>query len=269
MTGKRGVAGEGCRLMNHDGFLQAILDDPDDDAVRLIYADWLEEQGDPHGEFIRVQCELASGGKGPQRSRLVEREQELLRQHEVEWTKLIRRLVKQWMFRRGFIESVMVKAGQFFESVDSLFRQTPVRQLQLCGGPPFRSGLGSALATCPHLRRIQTLDLSYTDLGSNGLQALAVSEYLDGLTTLNVSYNNIGNGGARALAGSPLLARLHHLDLSYNEIGPAGLRDLASAFAAQGEGCLLRSLDLRGNGLGSAGIRVIRGSPVLRRVAKW
>jgi uncharacterized protein (TIGR02996 family) len=44
----------------NEALMQAILDDPDDDGVRLVYADWLEEHG--HTEraaFIRVQCELA------------------------------------------------------------------------------------------------------------------------------------------------------------------------------------------------------------------
>jgi uncharacterized protein (TIGR02996 family) len=255
--------------MTHDGFLQAILDDPDDDGLRLIYADWLEEHGDPRGAFIRVQVELARTKAGAGRSRLVEREQELLHLHEWEWAKCVRRLVKHWTFRRGFIESVVVEAGLFFEIADKLFRQAPVRQLRFRGVPAFRDSLGRALAECSQLRRIHTLDLSESELGSNGLQALAVSEYLDGLTTLNVSSNDIGDGGARALAGSWLLPRLNYLDLSYNRIGPGGLRDLAVALAVPGEGCLLRSLDVRGNRLGSAGIWVIRGSPVLKRVAKW
>lgn len=42
-----------------DPFLAAILADPFDDQPRLVYADYLDEQGDPRGEFIRVQCELA------------------------------------------------------------------------------------------------------------------------------------------------------------------------------------------------------------------
>jgi uncharacterized protein (TIGR02996 family) len=34
--------------------LQAALDSPDDEAVRLVYADWLEEQGDTDGAaFMR------------------------------------------------------------------------------------------------------------------------------------------------------------------------------------------------------------------------
>jgi uncharacterized protein (TIGR02996 family) len=39
-------------------FLAAIRDDPCDDAVRLIYADWLAEHGRPEfAEVIRLQCE--------------------------------------------------------------------------------------------------------------------------------------------------------------------------------------------------------------------
>lgn len=45
----------------------AILADPDDDLVRLAYADWLDEQGRAErAEFIRVQIELAAGLPGPE-----------------------------------------------------------------------------------------------------------------------------------------------------------------------------------------------------------
>jgi len=37
---------------------RAILDDPEDTTLRLVYADCLEEQGDPQAEFIRVQCRM-------------------------------------------------------------------------------------------------------------------------------------------------------------------------------------------------------------------
>ena len=41
----------------------AILADPDDDTVRLAYADWLDENGQSErAEFIRVQIELARLG---------------------------------------------------------------------------------------------------------------------------------------------------------------------------------------------------------------
>ncbi len=41
---------------DHD-FLQAILADPDDGTLRLVYADWLEEQGDARAEFLRLQAQ--------------------------------------------------------------------------------------------------------------------------------------------------------------------------------------------------------------------
>jgi uncharacterized protein (TIGR02996 family) len=48
----------------HLGFLYAILETPDDPEPRLIYADWLEEQGDPvsraRAEYLRVECALAA-----------------------------------------------------------------------------------------------------------------------------------------------------------------------------------------------------------------
>src|SRR5262245_54674013 len=46
-------------MKNEDAFLGAILDQPDDDTSRLVYADWLEERGDLRGEFLRLDCALA------------------------------------------------------------------------------------------------------------------------------------------------------------------------------------------------------------------
>jgi uncharacterized protein (TIGR02996 family) len=37
-------------------FITAIHQNPRDDAIRLVFADWLEERDDPYGEFIRLQC---------------------------------------------------------------------------------------------------------------------------------------------------------------------------------------------------------------------
>src|SRR2546421_120543 len=43
-----------------EAFLEDICAHAEDDAPRLIYADWLEEHGQPdRAEFIRVQCRLA------------------------------------------------------------------------------------------------------------------------------------------------------------------------------------------------------------------
>src|SRR5947209_3246706 len=36
-----------------DRFLQAIRESPADDDLRLVFADWLEDQGDPRGQLMR------------------------------------------------------------------------------------------------------------------------------------------------------------------------------------------------------------------------
>src|SRR4051794_31455126 len=45
------------------GFLDDILDHPDDDTPRLVYADWLTDRGgrddQARAELIRIQCQQA------------------------------------------------------------------------------------------------------------------------------------------------------------------------------------------------------------------
>jgi uncharacterized protein (TIGR02996 family) len=59
-------------MSDQEGLLRAILEDPEDDTVRLAYADWLDEHDQPErAEFIRIQITLSKdipcdhcGGKG-------------------------------------------------------------------------------------------------------------------------------------------------------------------------------------------------------------
>ncbi len=41
-------------------FMQAIFDDPADETPRLVYADWLEEQDDPRGQYLRAESKWAA-----------------------------------------------------------------------------------------------------------------------------------------------------------------------------------------------------------------
>jgi uncharacterized protein (TIGR02996 family) len=71
-------------------FLQAIRDKIDDDMPRLVYADWLEEQGKPYqvgrAELIRIQCALERLlPNQPQFDELLQRETQLLQAHWKDW----------------------------------------------------------------------------------------------------------------------------------------------------------------------------------------
>jgi uncharacterized protein (TIGR02996 family) len=73
-------------MAERDSFLNAIQKNPNDSMVRLVFADWLEERGDPHGELIRIQCKLHDWvSDREERAELQARERELLVEHYDEW----------------------------------------------------------------------------------------------------------------------------------------------------------------------------------------
>src|SRR5262249_46987469 len=85
-------------------FLSDIAAKADDDAPRLVYADWLDENGGPdRAQFIRVQCRLASMGKFDlARYELEGQEEELLRLHGKKWRKPLAKFTADIEFQRGF-----------------------------------------------------------------------------------------------------------------------------------------------------------------------
>src|SRR5207244_10968268 len=102
-SGARGGAAPGEECMSlQDAFLADIIADPDDDAVRLIYADWLMEHDQPErGEFIRLQIAGTGSQARNQRLTLDVRERQLLAQREEEWVGELREFVVACEFHRG------------------------------------------------------------------------------------------------------------------------------------------------------------------------
>ncbi len=107
-------------------FIRAILANREDDAPRLIYADWMEELGEgERAEYIRLACELArlpycDGECSPRVERscracvIRRREKELLYNHGAEWLEgcpvEFPSPFRGDIFRRGFIQSVTLTA---------------------------------------------------------------------------------------------------------------------------------------------------------------
>ncbi len=65
-------------MTDEQAFLQYILENPSDWTARLVFADWLEERSDPRSELIRLQHALTQRIEVPNRTRLEERQRELL-----------------------------------------------------------------------------------------------------------------------------------------------------------------------------------------------
>ncbi len=65
---------------------QALVEDPDDLASHMAYADYLHDKGDPRGELIQIQLALEDENHSPhERKKLQAREEKLLKKHEREW----------------------------------------------------------------------------------------------------------------------------------------------------------------------------------------
>jgi uncharacterized protein (TIGR02996 family) len=220
-----------------DPLFQAILDDPDDDGVRLVYADYLEEHGEPErAEFIRVQIELARLPEGdPRRPALEKRERAVLERHEDEWVGPLRPRLGEWSFDRGMLE-VAVSVAEFLSHAEALSRFPSAPFIHLYGRSVGRENI-AALAASPFLARVCTLALGgwygydrEDDLLDDEQAALlASSPYVTGLKWLELRCNTLGDAGVQALASSDPLSALRGLDLRANRFGDGGLLALSAA----------------------------------------
>src|SRR5687767_4232018 len=96
---------------------QALLDEiaarPGDDAPRLVYADWLDDHGEPdRAELIRLQCRMADmdhlGNEWQRLEPLRERAEALLRKHRRRWLEVLPAWARkaEQGFDRGFPASL-------------------------------------------------------------------------------------------------------------------------------------------------------------------
>jgi uncharacterized protein (TIGR02996 family) len=230
----------------HDGLLQAILDDPYDDDVRLVYADWLEDhdQAERAG-FIRLQIELARLPKGDKRRKNMERrEKALLAEHAQEWFSPPAgwQVRQPFHVRRGFPEVLHVEVADAIEHQDAIARWPIIR---LRGRDLHTTSLDRVqlLAESPFLARIRELDLNYTPIGFEGLRILARSPHAVNLVRLEIGNNNIGDTGASLLARTSYMPGLRELDLCHNRITSVGLRALLRSKQRRA----IRALSLSGN----------------------
>src|SRR5690349_21170056 len=239
-------------------FLAAIREQPGDDLPRLIYADYLDERGDPRGEFIRAQIERPTLPVGdPRRFELIARERELLHEHEEEWLGPLAAVVSNHEFRRGFIDFVLVMTDAFLENVETIFAWVPVQHVKLRGA----LGWVKALAQRPELAYLTNIDLSFDHLEAADARHLAASPHLKRLAHLNLNGSHLGDEGGLALAASPSLARLRTLLLEDCHLSATAVRALAGSPHLAG----LRTLELSDNPLGDAGARALAAAPFLRR----
>jgi uncharacterized protein (TIGR02996 family) len=128
-----------------------VIAHPNDDEPRLVYADVLTAEGDPHGELIIIQCELARARartidelvflprEDPSTflrcARLMRRQNELLALHRERW--VVDALgfkpaeYHRVDFERGFPQDVTLHSKEVVRGVKHLLERSPLRALEI------------------------------------------------------------------------------------------------------------------------------------------
>ena len=277
--------------------IEAIVEAPDDDAPRLVYADFLQTKGDPRGELIQLQCQLAAAPDDDRRRAIRIQENKLLAAHRDAWLAPLYALLRdatisyKFELRRGFVEHAEIGI-RALPLLDRLIAVAPLlRSLRL-----FDDGTMEIPSKQPKLagvleqsafRRMIHLEISLPGAGNAAAREVAGATTLANLRALKLQMSVWGemltyfkappaelvldDVGATALAESPYLAKLESLDLDSNRIGLAGvfaiargdwrLRELVLANNAMRAGDVLET-----KGLAAATLDVVLAGPALERL---
>jgi uncharacterized protein (TIGR02996 family) len=241
---------------------QAILDDPEDDAARLVYADWIEEHGQAEAEraqFIRVQCELARPGLDEARRAELERhKRRLLTGRKKAWLAELPKLrgVMWGDFVRGFVGSARLQSVfMFHRHAKRIFESAPIQvlwfkqvaalkgignskylshvtEIHLLGTYLLKVESLADLIQSPRLGRLRHLSMPGTALGDEGARILAQHmKNFPRLAVLDLGQCGIRDAGANFLAESPHLVGLEKLLLGGNRFTAAGRAALVERFS--------------------------------------
>ncbi|MFM8272421.1 MAG: TIGR02996 domain-containing protein [Gemmata sp.] len=207
-------------MSDRDALLAAILANPAEDTPRLVYADWLQENGEPaRGEFVRLQVGAAQAEPfSPQARECEAAAQRLLAKNVQAWTRHISDHVVGQRFVRGFVGHAVVNAATFARDAPALFAVEPVDSLQV-----MRFAFTTATVSLdpflnsPHVARVARLDLSALGRHADDFEPLAsAAPRLTALTDLGLRDRPVPPAWLRALLASSDLPALAGLDLADN-----------------------------------------------------
>lgn len=204
-------------LSQHEAFLRAIFDAPDDDTPRLVYADFLQENGDEaRARFIRWQC-----GHGERPASVPDFPEQYVRGFPRHWkttavsleqlrdADALRRklaLACPASFAVGGVKLCegRITSGEPFDTLFALSAFARVAELNLAGDEIEEADAADAMFTPFRLEPVIT---------TAGVEALARHRGVRRITSLILTNNNLDSDAARALVKSPYLDNLKRLQL--------------------------------------------------------
>jgi uncharacterized protein (TIGR02996 family) len=249
----------GICLMDQSAFLSDIVEHPDDDTPRLVFADWLDDHGNDAqrawADFIRVQIERARlPADDDRQAELEARERRLAVAHALDW------VAPPWdlrnlRFRRGLPETLLTTAVYVSERQYPL-RDFPIRELSLSFAP---GADHKRLRHCVGMARIESLKLRGSrrrTFPEEEIRAILEGRHLSRLRALEISGNMLEDHALARLLALPVLQQLESLHISDNILHVSALIQLATMLPWP----RLRWLSLHSNGIGVYGAEALFNS---------
>lgn len=141
---------------DEQALLSAAAANPDDDTLRLAYADWLDEHSGEvfatQAAFVRLQVRRSQLSPfDPDRGSVLDEEAAMLKNYRRGWNGRIhhrlhrrglrnlvdarRGAIRRWDYHRGMVAQVAASADAFVDHADLIFSLGPVESLRLIGWP--------------------------------------------------------------------------------------------------------------------------------------
>ncbi|MDY3556733.1 TIGR02996 domain-containing protein [Gemmata sp. JC717] len=233
-------------MSDRTAFIDAILNNPNDDTARLVFADWLEEHGEPErAEFIRVQIEPAKASDAVR-----ERNDPGARTSGAHgaamgggWRKAIGISETEGEYVRGFLTGVEVHSTDVLRLTGYALAFEPIEfVLQLrarhLDGTAVSHSEVETLAASPHLRAVKTLTAGNKynqerNFGPDRFALLMKSPYLINLRLVAVIETGLGSAAVAAIVESSAQFALESLNLSqsltFSPIAQTAIEQIASS----------------------------------------
>jgi uncharacterized protein (TIGR02996 family) len=172
--------------------MRAVCENPDEDTPRLVFADWLQENGEPkYAEFVRLQvrhAELLRYG-APDTEDFARKARELWLRFGVRWQAALPQVKGVgWhnAFFRGFVERAIVSSDAVLvQHADAIFGQ-PLRQLVIA-----RFDGKQGFAALSGLRHLKTLLLGIRDTSAAALEELLRCDHLSETVLLQFHFTGL------------------------------------------------------------------------------
>jgi uncharacterized protein (TIGR02996 family) len=234
-------------------FELALAADPDNLAAHSAYADWLIEQGDPRGDYIRLQLALWNHDLPWQLIRDVEQQIfDIRSQHEQEWlgplyqfVHPVRKSPPKYRKKRrsprapkadvtvsfhvGWLRSIWV--GKLTQAIIAAISTCSValllRYFTMHASSDLTAHEIMSLFTIDRFPNLQYLRLMECDFADEGVDMLLDSPLIDRLRILELTGCNITDDGAILFAQHPAIPKLQSFKLDRNLISPIGIQALA------------------------------------------